>query len=449
VAYVRAHETTAKRKGKPVKRYEVIWREPATDANGFPNGKTRARQESYPARDAAEARRDELNNAKHKIGGTSALADQKKAGALTFGHYASGWLAAQQVKVATGAMKQGTFEKYTQTLAHDVHPRFGGKAIASITVMDCEMFRADLAGRLRRATVNNVWRVLRHVLRYAQRHNAILANPADAVELGSVHAVGAQDSARHALTATQVAAVAAKLRETSPVYELVVLFMAYTGLRQAETQGLEVRDLTLRTGPNGNMRGSVRVQRTKTRRHAQWHIGTPKSKTSRRTVPLPPWLATRMDAYLSDTHERADEPEAPLWPRRLPGGARYKGDRAEVRFDWSEPCDLNGLQSKVIRPALEAAGLPASRPARVSDDGTTEPAIRGVRLHDWRHTFAALQLSAGTHFMQVSKWMGHASYVITMTVYADWIPEEDTGNTLPEPVAPTTAPAAKVVNLFG
>jgi integrase len=187
------------------------------------------------------------------------------------------------------------------------------------------------------------------------------------------------------------------------------------------------------------------VQRTKTRRHAQWHTGTPKSKASKRTVPLPPWLAPRMAAYLAGTHERADVPEAPLWPRRLPGGARRKGEPAVVRFDYSTPVDLNGLQSKVLRPALEAVGLPASRPPRVSDDGTTEPATKGVRLHDWRHTFAALQLSAGTHFMQVSKWMGHASYVITMTVYADWIPEVETENPLPEPVA--AVPKANVVQL--
>ena len=44
-----------------------------------------------------------------------------------------------------------------------------------------------------------------------------------------------------------------------------------------------------------------------------------------------------------------------------------------MRLDWSEPCDLQGLQSKVIRPALEAVGLPASRP-----DGT-----KGVRMHDY------------------------------------------------------------------
>ena len=81
---------------------------------------------------------------------------------------------------------------------------------------------------------------------------------------------------------------------------------------------------------------------------------------------------------------------------------------------------------RVIRPALEAVGLPASRP-----DGT-----KGLRLHDFRHTFAVLQLSAGVHFIQVSKWLGHASYVISLTVYADYIPEEGTHDALPEPQAP-------------
>ena len=52
-----------------------------------------------------------------------------------------------------------------------------------------------------------------------------------------------------------------------------------------------VRDLTLTTTANGNVRGSVRLQRTKSRRKREWVTGTPKSKTSKRTVPLPPWLA--------------------------------------------------------------------------------------------------------------------------------------------------------------
>jgi integrase len=76
-----------------------------------------------------------------------------------------------------------------------------------------------------------------------------------------------------------------------------------------------------------------------------------------------------------------------------------------------------------------------------------------VRLHDLRHTFATLQLSSGVHFMQVSKWLRHSTFTLTLDVYGDYIPETDGGavNNLPEPTAPTN-PAetpSNVVKLFG
>ena len=55
-----------------------------------------------------------------------------------------------------------------------------------------------------------------------------------------------------------------------------------------------------------------------------------------------------------------------------------------------------------------------------------------VRFHYLRHTFATLALSAGEHYMQVSKWLGHSSYVLTLTTYADYISED-------EPVPPRLA----------
>jgi integrase len=122
----------------------------------------------------------------------------------------------------------------------------------------------------------------------------------------------------------------------------------------------------------------------------------------------------------------------------------YADDHADAM---TAPLDLNGLQSKIIRPALEAIGLPASRPQRTADDGTAIPATKGVRLHDLRHTAAVLWLSNGVHFIQVAKWLGHSSYVLTLTTYADYIPEVEVENTLPEPVAPVAR--ANVVNLFG
>ena len=68
----------------------------------------------------------------------------------------------------------------------------------------------------------------------------------------------------------------------------------------------------------------------------------------------------------------------------------------------------------------------------------TAPAIHGVRLHDLRHSFAVLQLSAGTHFMQVSSGLANSTFTLTLNTYGDYIPEQDGGalNTLPEPPAP-------------
>jgi integrase len=92
--------------------------------------------------------------------------------------------------------------------------------------------------------------------------------------------------------------------------------------------------------------------------------------------------------------------------------------------------------------------LPATRPATKG-----APAVQGVRLHDLRHTFATLQLSAGVHLMQVSKWLGHSTFTLTLAVYGGYIPAQDGGafNTLREPPIPAEAAdlPSNVVNLFG
>jgi integrase len=187
-------------------------------------------------------------------------------------------------------------------------------------------------------------------------------------------------------------------------------------------------------GPTG-VRASVDVRRAKKLQAGHWVTDTLKSAKSTRTVPLPPWLAERMAHYLAE-HPRADEPTAPLWPNRALGGSRRRGCRAVAPLDFSEPVETGAFYKNLLRPALEAVGLPANRPATKD-----APAVQGVRLHDLRHTFATLQLSSGVHFMQVSKWLGHSTFTLTLDVYGDYIPEGDGGalNALPEPPAPAKA----------
>lgn len=117
---------------------------------------------------------------------------------------------------------------------------------------------------------------------------------------------------------------------------------------------------------------------------------TPKSKRSRRSVP-PPWLAERLHAY------------------------------------WSQPIDMTGFYRRIFRTALEAIGLAVSAPPRTVDRKML-PADRGVRVHDLRHSFATMHLMAGTHFTQISKWLGHSTFTLTRNTYGDWTPEEDAAN---------------------
>jgi integrase len=183
------------------------------------------------------------------------------------------------------------------------------------------------------------------------------------------------------------------------------------------------------------------VQRTKSRRKREWITGSPKSKTSRRTVLLPDWLAVKRDTHLKTMHPAAGTPTAVRWRRRLHGNHVIK-----PQLDWSAPLDLNGLQSKLIRPALGPIGL--REPASESSGGWN-----AGRRHERRSTArpsahsGGQGLTNGVHFIQVAKRLGHSSYVLTLTTYADYIPKQEAENPLPEPVAAVRN--TNVMSLFG
>jgi integrase len=48
----------------------------------------------------------------------------------------------------------------------------------------------------------------------------------------------------------------------------------------------------------------------------------------------------------------------------------------------------------------------------------------GMRLHDLRHTYAALLIAAGVHAKAIQEQLGHSSIVVTMDVYGSLFPDE-------------------------
>lgn len=481
MAYVRVRETKQKRKGKPVRAYDVVDRVPVVDQFGLPvpanpdrpSGPKQMRswQETYPTREEAEARRDELNAAKHTTG-TAALAEQRKAGDLPLGHYAKAWLDTLAPRVARGKLKQATADEYARLLRCYVLPELGSTAVARINPARCEAFLAALVRQsstqgngepLSPGTVKHAWDMLRRVLKYAEKHGAVPKNPTAAIDFGGNGAVGDREGfEHHPLTLAQVGILAAAISGHSPasyigpalpaypVYGLLVEFMALTGLRAAEVSGLEVGDIVF--GPSSDPAApnvTVKVRRAKHRRDGAWVVGTLKTKNSRRNVRLEPGLAAKMVDYLRETHPYGNQASAaynataPLWPSRKNGGGyRATGQRYAVPLDWGSPLALGAFYDTIMKPALEAVGLPASRPARAATaTAPARPAVRGVRVHDLRHTAAVLWLTgagglvAPVHYMRVAQLLGHATHTVTLDTYGDWI-EDDKTTPAPLPALP-------------
>lgn len=339
---------------------------------------------------------------------------------------------------------------------------FGSRPVAAITMADVARFRAGLLApyqRYRRPgskaspsaslgtrspkTVKHIVGTLKRILDVAQDDQAIAANPVIANRRRTIKRTG-QPFKHHPLSANQVASVAdwiatdhvmvreecnssgpkgsTYIRQGNDVYALAVLFAAHTGVRASELQGLQVQDVTLSDIP-GTV-GSIRIERTAKRKNRVWLYGTPKSEASSdRFIPLAPWLADEMRQYLTETHPFSATNSA--GNKHIPHAPLFPGRRNRYVFDWAKPVCAASLYEHYLQPACKAVGLGHKR------------------FHDLRHTFATMNLSAGEHYMQVSKWLGHSTFVLTLTTYADYISEQELA--VPKVGRGTIEPAARTV----
>jgi integrase len=105
-------------------------------------------------------------------------------------------------------------------------------------------------------------------------------------------------------------------------------------------------------------------------------------------------LADDLRDYLTAVHpfgDRASKKYIAFAPLFAGKRTRMGKSAAGVEdFDWAKPIVVDNLYHNYFQPACKALGLGR------------------VRFYDLRHTFATLALSAGEHYMQVSKWLGHS-----------------------------------------
>ncbi|BBY15097.1 hypothetical protein MLIT_06890 [Mycolicibacterium litorale] len=159
---------------------------------------------------------------------------------------------------------------------------------------------------------------------------------------------------------------------------MLVHVAAWSGLRAGELAGLQVGDVELPApsiNPNvATKPGGLHVARTLARVGAELRYLPPKTKGSRRRVPLTATTTALLRDYVA-AHPRADEPTAPLFPSvslkaqrptgvKNPVGASAANQAAALAelttaeagerlvVDWSQPVRHATFYKAVFRPAV-------------------------------------------------------------------------------------------------
>jgi integrase len=268
-------------------------------------------------------------------------------------------------------------------------------------------------------TIRYQYFLVRMILAQAVADGRLAANPADYVKLpGESGTRAVVDDPAQFLSATQVTALVAA---TPWPYNVLVHTACWSGLRAAELGGLQIGDLDLPApslNPNAPAKpGAVRVERTARPLGGAMTYLEPKTKGSRRRVPLTAHTTTLLRDYLTE-HPRADDPTAPLFPEMrlyptsndLDALAELSVGEAEARMvlDWESLLRHGPLYQLVFRPAVLRANR-LTPTAKLSSR---------TKFHSCRHTYASLCIAAGIPPMHLSRFMGHTSLSITLGVYA-------------------------------
>lgn len=277
-------------------------------------------------------------------------------------------------KGTLGGLEPTTRETYLDTWRVHVEPRWGDYQVRRIEWEDIAEWVGHLVEgshgcrKVGPGRTQKIHLVLSLVLGHAVRAKRIAVNPAAGVPLPRPVP---QDHVY--LTHAQVD----RLAEAADEYRLLVLLLAYTGLRWGE-----VSAVTVGAVDTAARRLAVRQAYKKTR--GGLLLGLPKTH-ERRKVPILRSLALELEKLTKDR------------------------DAAELLFTAPSGGPLYGdnFRTRVFNPAVKAAGL----------------AGLGVTPHKLRHTAASLSIASGADVKVVQTMLGHKSAAMTLDTYGHLFPD--------------------------
>jgi integrase len=278
---------------------------------------------------------------------------------VTVGEWADDWLAAQ------ADLTPKTRERYDGIIRRHIRPRWGRVPLASVTHAEVQRWLTGLD--LAPASVQKTHGVLSMLLAYAVKDGRLATNAAAGVSLPRV-----REAEKRFLTHQQVHELAEACGEE---HRLVVLFLAYTGLRWGEMAALKVKRIDF-------LRRRVLVAESVTPVRGGMTWGETKGH-ERREVPLPRFLIDDLSRQVAG---------------RAPDDLVFTGLRGAVMRSGT-------FRRGALIKAARTVGLPGFHP------------------HELRHTAASLAIASGADIKVVQQMLGHKSATMTLDQYGHLFPD--------------------------
>lgn len=292
---------------------------------------------------------------------------------LTVAQYLDQW-----AQWAAGTVRASTMESYRVKLEKYIKPALGHIQLDRLQPFHIQaLYDQMLASGLSRRTVEYTHAILRRAMRRAVKLRLIPAAPTDGVD-----APRAEHREMTVLTPDQLQQLVQALADDplGPLYYLAIA----TGARRGELIALRWEDIDWENR-------TVTINRAATVVNNEIRFDAPKSRHSRRTIPL----TEEAIAVLRRHRVAQAEQKLRLGPHYEDHGLVFPRLNGRPQ----EPSQV----SKHFRLLLQKAGLPH------------------VRLHDLRHTHATLMLAAGVHPRVAAERLGDTVQV-TMTTYSHVLP---------------------------
>ena len=268
-------------------------------------------------------------------------------------------------------LKQSTLLTKKAVLQTHILPFFGSKPINEIKASDVRRWQAKLMSSPNNYSQTYLKKInteLNSIINYAKRFYDLNTNPCG--KAGTIGKAKAEEM--HYWTYDEYIAFRDGVKDKSLSY-ICFEVLYWTGMREGELLALSPADIDLDNK-------TISINRTYQRIEGKDVFTSPKTRKSKRKIPIPDFLCQELSDYIQ---------------------SRYMLDADERLF----PVTKSYLSHEMIR-------------------GCKNTGVKKIRIHDIRHSHASLLINQGCDALMLADRLGHEKVSTTLNTYSHLFPHK-------------------------